>query len=253
LVGSAVASFEASMYIFVVNWCESMFTTDMYVNLPAGQHKIQQPVLFACLLSGFLIGSCMCNVFLSRGYSGNGLAWVIMGVASLSTALSGGILKGLSEHAAPARMVLYLPGTEYDNSTIILILQLLVFFGFFMFELCIGMYFPTLGGVKAALVPEDVRATLYTMFYVPGNLLICVVLCWHFLSGSALSVSTQLFIATGALFFASSCMLSFYFTMRREMAEAEEKERELLEDSASEEEIDEEGDRVALLKNKSTK
>ena len=47
---------------------------------------------------------------------------------------------------------------------------------FLAFEFCVGIYWPAIGTVKAVLVPEAVRATMYNLFRVPLNVVVLVVL-----------------------------------------------------------------------------
>ncbi|CAD7940343.1 unnamed protein product [Amoebophrya sp. A120] len=199
LLGLSVALFEGSMYLFVCSWTASFFTIDSYLNLPASRHNIQQPILFATLLSGYLIGSCLCNVFLSRGTSGKTLACWVMLLGSFGLSLPATVLYVAPIYFPQADTQLYLPDTPMDQSGTVLVLQIVMYTGFVLFEMAVGMYFPTMGGVKASMVPEDIRATLYNIFYIPSNLMICLVLMWHFFSGHSLQTHVQLFIAVGAI------------------------------------------------------
>ena len=51
-----------------------------------------------------------------------------------------------------------------------------VFLALCCFEFCLGAYMPTVASVKAAWVPEDVRATVYGLFRVPLNLIVVIIL-----------------------------------------------------------------------------
>lgn len=48
--------------------------------------------------------------------------------------------------------------------------------GFLIFEVCVGVYFPSMGTIKSRVVPEDLRTTLYNLFRVPLNIIVLVVL-----------------------------------------------------------------------------
>lgn len=52
-------------------------------------------------------------------------------------------------------------------------LQLLAFCGF---EACVGAFWPSIMRMRAQHIPEDSRATILTMFRIPLNLFVCVVL-----------------------------------------------------------------------------
>jgi hypothetical protein len=47
---------------------------------------------------------------------------------------------------------------------------------FFVFEVCCGMFWPSLGVMRGKYVPEDVRATVMNFFRIPLNLIVVLVL-----------------------------------------------------------------------------
>jgi len=90
-----------------------------------------------------------------------------------------------------------------------------------------------MGSIKAAIVPDNTRTTTYNLFYVPMNILICTVLCWHRLNlrdpyqsipndldGEenvvvwALKTQEKLCICSVILFIGFLCMLRFNFVER---------------------------------------
>jgi hypothetical protein len=46
------------------------------------------------------------------------------------------------------------------------------FSGMLLFEMCVGMYFPVMGTMKGAIVPEDKRAAIYNLFRIPLNFIV---------------------------------------------------------------------------------
>ena len=46
------------------------------------------------------------------------------------------------------------------------------FVGMLIFEMCVGMYFPVMGTMKGAIVPEDKRAAIYNLFRIPLNFIV---------------------------------------------------------------------------------
>ena len=46
------------------------------------------------------------------------------------------------------------------------------FIGMLIFEMCVGMYFPLMGTMKGAIVPEDKRAAIYNLFRIPLNFIV---------------------------------------------------------------------------------
>ena len=71
---------------------------------------------------------------------------------------------------------------------------------FFAFELCVGLYFPTIGTLRSKYVPEGQRAIIMNLFGIPLNML--VVGC--FLSIKKLGVPGALSVAAGALALAAA-------------------------------------------------
>merc|ERR1719159_438511 len=47
---------------------------------------------------------------------------------------------------------------------------------FVLFELAVGIYFPSICTLKSEAVPESHRATIYNLFRAPMNLIVCSVL-----------------------------------------------------------------------------
>ena len=43
-----------------------------------------------------------------------------------------------------------------------------------LFEVCVGLYFPTMGTMKGSIVPENKRVAIYNLFRIPLNLIVVV-------------------------------------------------------------------------------
>ena len=84
---------------------------------------------------------------------------------------------------------------HYDGGT------LGCFLAFLLFEATIGLYMPVLAAIKARHVPEDVRATMYTLFRVPLNLVVVAILL------ATLSLNYTLLICTLLLLVALGCSM----------------------------------------------
>jgi uncharacterized membrane protein YsdA (DUF1294 family) len=41
-----------------------------------------------------------------------------------------------------------------------------------VFEMCVGVYFPVMGTMKGAIVPEDKRAAIYNLYRIPLNFIV---------------------------------------------------------------------------------
>ena len=73
---------------------------------------------------------------------------------------------------------------------------------FFVFEACVGMYFPSIGTLRSKYIPDSHRSVIMNLFGIPLNLLVVSV----FLSIRSLGVQGALRCATAALGVATVCM-----------------------------------------------
>jgi len=154
-----VSAFEGSMFAFVFNWT------------PALESKIVPPphgLIFALFMMSCMCGASVFSLFCSNMkplhvlIPNLGLA---MGALCM-VALSVGLGKSFSVQAC--------------------------FFSFLIFEFCVGVYFPTVGTIKSEVVPEGIRATMYNLYRVPLNLVVCGILLNDFSLGQAFSMCTML-------------------------------------------------------------
>jgi hypothetical protein len=72
---------------------------------------------------------------------------------------------------------------------------------FFAFELCVGVYFPTIGTLRSKYIPDSHRSIIMNLFGIPLNLIVVSV----FLSISRLGIKGALGISAGALALATAC------------------------------------------------
>lgn len=78
---------------------------------------------------------------------------------------------------------------------------------FFLFEACVGMYFPSIGTLRSRFVPDSHRSVIMNLFGIPLNVLVVSV----FLSIDKLGVGGALSVSAAALGCATACM----FGLRR--------------------------------------
>ena len=81
--------------------------------------------------------------------------------------------------AAAAALALAIPIFASSN--------LMTLVSFMLFEACVGMYWPAIGGVKSEVVPEESRATIYNIYRVPLNAIVLGVLLNHISTLTALA------------------------------------------------------------------
>lgn len=138
LLGLVQSLFEASMYTFVFMWTPAL-QGPKEENLPFG-------LIFACYMTCVMIGASLFGV-LVRSHPPD--------------RISRGVL-------LCAALCLVVPCLTTD--------QHLLFAAFLAFEVCCGVWFPTIGTLRGQVIPESARAALMNFFRVPLNFLVCVVL-----------------------------------------------------------------------------
>ena len=71
-----------------------------------------------------------------------------------------------------------------------------------MLQVCVGMYFPSIGTLRSKYIPDSHRSVIMNLFGIPLNLIVVSV----FLSIKSLGVQGALGCSAGALLIATSCM-----------------------------------------------
>jgi len=135
-LGLSVACFEGCMYAFVLNWT------------PALRSEVVPP---PCgLIMALFSMVCMCGASVStltaKTVQPTLRLLIVLGVGACAMALIAAVCsRGMLR---------------------------LCFAGFCVFELCVGVYFPSMGMLKSQLVPERVRGTMYNFFRIPLNIVV---------------------------------------------------------------------------------
>merc|ERR1712048_1474758 len=89
---------------------------------------------------------------------------------------------------------------------------------FFIFEVCVGMYFPSISTLRSKYLSDSHRSVIMNLFGIPLNVLVVSV----FLSIKKLGVGGALSVATGALSIATASM-SVLLGKAKEKADADSK------------------------------
>lgn len=133
--GLICSLFEGSMYIFVFMWTPAMKElTDG--DLPFG-------LIFATFMVCCMAGSSIFSVLIST-LKVEKLGLYCFCISTVAFAL--------------------MTFSTSDTST---------FLAFLLFEMTVGIYFPTMGTMKSVIVPESKRAAIYNLYRIPLN---CIVL-----------------------------------------------------------------------------
>lgn len=133
--------FEGSMYIFVFMWTPALTALakeelgDKFEGLPFG-------VIFSTFMVCCMAGSSIFSIAMEE-LKPEQLAVTVFGVAAFAFA-----------------MIIFAASA---TST---------FLAMNLFEVCVGMYFPSMGTMKGMIVPEDKRAAIYNLFRIPLNFIV---------------------------------------------------------------------------------
>ncbi|KAL7494697.1 hypothetical protein ACHAWT_005418 [Skeletonema menzelii] len=241
LVGSIQSLFEAAMYIFVLNWPPAVskavsayfakFATDSSAAIGTPYGTVFSCFMACCLLGSTIFGQMTSSTKVDKDGKSKavstenfaagmlGLATLAMGCATLSISTStpsilsaltslpvlSTILSPLTALASTVSSLFSTPGALIS----ILILSL------FVFESCVGMYFPTIGTLRSKYFPDSHRSVVMNLFGIPLNAMVVTV----FLSIEKLGVQGALGVSTTALALATACGLKLKGMIRKENEE----------------------------------
>lgn len=149
-LGIVQSCFEAAMYIFVLSWAPLMEKT-IYDNFgdtvptPYGQ-------IFSCFMAACMLGSTLFTIAV-KIFRLERVVVCLLAMASLSLFLSLWSVSHTSTSLAVFRLFLSYVG----------------------FETCVGMYFPSIGTLRATILPDSHRSAIMTLFAVPLNVMVVTV------------------------------------------------------------------------------
>jgi len=170
VLGLVQSLFEASMYTFVFMWTPAILAgSPANTQLPFG-------IIFASFMVCVMVGSAIFSLLIQR-MTPEAICRIILIGSAVSMAVP-----------------------VFVSSPFLLLLS------FFVFEVCCGMWWPTIGTLRGQYIPESTRAALMNFFRVPLNLLVVMLL----LQVGTLRTETVFLVATIWLLFAS--ILQFVFT-----------------------------------------
>lgn len=190
LVGAAQSLFEAAMYIFVLQWPPAI-SRAVGNAFGSGAHTPYGTV-FSCFMASCLLGSTLFGQLAKSGIATDKSTTAMLTVAALAM----GSATAAACWAAPPLAALVA--------------------AFFVFEGCVGMYFPSIGTLRSKYVPDSHRSVIMNLFGIPLNVLVVSV----FLANQRLGVSGALGVSTAALSLAAAFMYKLRSMMKTSVASA---------------------------------
>ncbi|CAF1588114.1 unnamed protein product [Adineta ricciae] len=168
LCGLCNALFSASSYIWLIEWAPTLeAATNLTISKP-----LPLGYIYSGYLSSRLFGACMSGPLLKR-FRPQMLLSILYLVAALA---------------------LSIPIIMPDE-------QIIVLFGFVVFQICIGTFWPAIALLRSEYIPNELRSTLMNYLRVPQLLLMLIVLLGHF------SLSTVFTLCLSMLLVAMLIML----------------------------------------------
>eukprot|EP00540_Astrosyne_radiata_P004124 CAMPEP_0116843468 /NCGR_PEP_ID=MMETSP0418-20121206/12106_1 /TAXON_ID=1158023 /ORGANISM="Astrosyne radiata, Strain 13vi08-1A" /LENGTH=506 /DNA_ID=CAMNT_0004474227 /DNA_START=27 /DNA_END=1547 /DNA_ORIENTATION=- len=193
LCGIVSSVFEGSMYIFVFMWTPALKnltnSSESEVDLPFG-------LIFSTFMVCCMAGSSLFSILIGF-IKGEALCVGVLAVASISMAL---VALSSSDTLALCAMNL--------------------------FEVCVGMYWPIMGTMKGAIVPEDKRAAIYNLYRIPLNFIVLFSLL------TDLS-STQSFILNCCMLAIATILQTILMTRRLNMSSMKDLKERTQQESSS--------------------
>lgn len=140
ICGLVSSLFEGSMYIFVFMW------TPMLSNLSGQDANIPFGLIFATFMVSCMVGSSLFSIIVGRMR----VEKICIGIFLVAAIAMGAIRVASSDTAC--------------------------FIAMNIFEICVGMYFPSMGTMKSSIVPENQRSAIYNLYRVPLNFIVVTIL-----------------------------------------------------------------------------
>ncbi|XP_052780126.1 molybdate-anion transporter-like [Mya arenaria] len=180
-LGLIQSLFEGSMYVFVLEWTPALTPNDpssvaqrklLGADDDADGHRGQIPHghIFAGFMVSIMIGSSLFKL-LSKFTSVESFMRPVLFVAAMTLATP-----------------ILFPGN-----------QLVIFMAFIVFEMCVGVFWPSMSTMRGKYVPEETRATVMNFFRIPLNMIVVMILLQN-LSMAVIFTCCVLFLFLATVF-----------------------------------------------------
>lgn len=162
LLGAMQSLFEAAMYSFVFLWTPALS--------PNGE-KIPHGMIFSCFMASSMVGSALSSLLMKRQRIEVYMKYVFaVGAAALAVPFFMHVDLGAGTDDSRLVAGKPLPTSGLSSTGRI---QLLAFC---IFEVVVGIFWPSMMTMRAHYVPEELRSTIINFFRIPLNLFVCVIL-----------------------------------------------------------------------------
>lgn len=180
LLGAMQSLFEASMYSFVFLWTPALS--------PNGE-TIHHGMIFACFMTASMVGSAVSPLLMKRSRPEHFMKYVF-GIGAASLVIPCLFHMSINPDAGKASSGTA-GGMTFEGQ-----IQLVAFC---VFEVMVGVFWPSMMTMRAHYVPEDLRSTILNCFRIPLNLFVCIILYnVHLFPLSAMFGLCSIFLVTAA-------------------------------------------------------
>ena len=196
----AIICLVNGMFLIRSKWGENWGTRHNVESWTSSLNLIKndRSILLLGLTQGLFESAMYCFVFVWTPALGQGIPHgVIFATFMIAIAIGSLIFSRFEKPVLTA-------GVAGGVALMIALVPDLRFLGFVSFELCCGIYFPSMASLKSKIVPENYRTTIYNIFRVPLNIVVVFVLVSNF------SINMTLKICAGLLFAAAVASTKFY-------------------------------------------
>lgn len=204
-LGGVQSFFEGAMYIFVMTWPPTMSKA---IQKAFGESAITPyGTAFSCFMACCMLGSTIFGLLSKdRRVTLEVSSLLLLIISTLALALATLTIQSVEQ-------------TGNDDNAHRQLWQLI--FAFFVFEACVGVYFPSIGTLRSKFLPDSHRSVIMTLFGVPLNIIVVTV----FLSIHKLGNAGAMGVATVSLGLATLSMVGLLpFIQRRRLGKEKAKE-----------------------------
>jgi MFS family permease len=183
-LGGAQSLFEAAMYIFILQWPPTM--GDVVHKTFGESVEVPYGTIFSCFMACSLAGSSLFG-WLARSMKVESLGFLVIAASAVAMIVAAHAING--GHSATNEFWL-LTGS------------------YFVFEACVGLYYPSIGTIRSWHLPDTHRSLIMALYGVPLNMLVGIVTLFEHRLGS----TGSLMIAASALALSTGFMLGLHPT-----------------------------------------
>lgn len=162
MVGLTQAFFESSMYCFVSEWTPALNTVEG-VSLPFG-------TIFSTFMVAMMIGTYVFKCWIAKRKEKGNLEALMLNCLVMSF-----VVFALT------------PFIETPFQRFVM---------FLLFEVCVGIFWPTISSLRSYYIPEDVRSMVMNVFRIPLNFLVVAILAPEFTVNTIFLICSSLLLAT---------------------------------------------------------